>query len=114
MSSLLLYLGVLALGVLVGSRKAVRAAKCRWIGPVQSAALVVLIFTLGVEIGSDERVFGPDANGYSYARSYQYLTEAADTLAALAGSAACVFLVRTLLGLDRQGRRRNGGEDERP
>lgn len=28
---------------------------------------------------------GPDANGYSYARSYQYLTEAADTLAALVG-----------------------------
>ena len=28
---------------------------------------------------------GPDANGYSYARSYQYLTEAADSLAALAG-----------------------------
>ena len=49
MSSLLLYLGVLALGVLVGSRKVVRAAKCRWIGPVQSAALVVLIFTLDVD-----------------------------------------------------------------
>ena len=106
MSSLLLYLGVLALGVLVGSRKAVRAAKCRWIGPVQSAALVVLIFTLGVEIGSDERVFA--------SLSEIGLSALAITLAALAGSAACVFLVRTLLGLDRQGRRRNGGEGERP
>ena len=106
MSSLLLYLGVLALGVLVGSRKVVRAAKCRWIGPVQSAALVVLIFTLGVEIGSDERVFA--------SLSEIGLSALAITLAALAGSAACVFLVRTLLGLDRQGRRRNGGEEERP
>ena len=106
MSSLLLYLGVLALGVLVGSRKAVCAAKCRWIGPVQSAALVVLIFTLGVEIGSDERVFASLSEiGFS---------ALAITLAALAGSAACVVLVRTLLGLDRQGRRRNGGEEERP
>lgn len=105
MGSLFLYLGMLVLGALVGSRKAVRAKPCRWIGPVQSAALIVLILILGVEIGSDQRVFA--------SLSEIGVSALVITLFALAGSIACVFLVRRLLGLDRQGRRR-GGEEEDP
>lgn len=103
MGRLFLYLGMLALGVLVGSRKAVRARKCRWIGPVQTVALIALILILGVEIGADERVFA--------SLSQIGLSALVITLFALAGSVACVSLVRRLLGLDRQGRRNKGEED---
>lgn len=45
--SLLLYIGMLALGVLVGSRKAVRTRKLTWLGRLQSVALIALIAVLG-------------------------------------------------------------------
>ena len=54
--SLLLYIGMLALGVFVGSRKVVRSRPCRWLGPLQSVALIALIAALGVEIGADDQV----------------------------------------------------------
>ena len=82
--SLLLYIGMLALGVFVGSRKAVRSRPCRWLGPLQSVALIALIAALG-EIG---------------------LSALAITLFALAGSLLAVTLVRRLLKLDAQGRTR--------
>ena len=91
--SLLLYIGMLALGVFVGSRKAVRSRPCRWLGPLQSVALIALIAALGVEIGADDQVIAS-------------LGALAITLFALAGSLLAVTLVRRLLKLDAQGRTR--------
>lgn len=54
--SLLLYIGMLAMGVLVGSRKSVRSRELPWLGRVQFVALIALIAVLGVEIGADDKV----------------------------------------------------------
>lgn len=94
--SLLLYLGMLALGVFIGSRKSVRAKDLPWLGPVQTVALIALIAALGVEIGADEQVIS--------SLSEIGLSAFVITAFALAGSVTAVFLVRKLLKLDRQGR----------
>ena len=93
--SLLLYIGMLALGVFVGSRKAVRSRPCRWLGPLQSVALIA---ALGVEIGADDQVIA--------SLGEIGLSALAITLFALAGSLLAVTLVRRLLKLDAQGRTR--------
>ena len=96
--SLLLYIGMLALGVFVGSRKAVRSRPCRWLGPLQSVALIALVAALGVEIGADDQVIA--------SLGEIGLSALTITLFALAGSLLAVTLVRRLLKLDAQGRTR--------
>ena len=91
LQSLGLYLGVIALGALVGSRRAVRGKKLTWLGRLQTVVLILLIFTLGVEIGADEQVV---ASLGSIGLSALVIT-----LFVLAG-----LLVRKCMGLDRQGR----------
>ena len=93
--SLLLYIGMLALGVLVGSRKSVRSRKLPWLGRLQSVALIALIAILGVEIGADDKVIS--------SLGEIGLSALVITVFALAGSLLAVTLVRRLLGLDSQG-----------
>ena len=93
--SLLLYIGMLAMGVLVGSRKSVRSRELPWLGRVQFVALIALIAVLGVEIGADDKVISLGEIG---------LSALIITVFALAGSILCVSLVRRLLKLDREGR----------
>ena len=94
--SLLLYIGMLALGILVGSRRSVRSQTLPWLGRLQFVALIVLIAILGVEIGADDKVIS--------SLGEIGLSALVITVFALAGSLLAVTLVRRLLGLDRQGR----------
>ena len=94
--SLLLYIGMLALGILVGSRGSVRSRTLPWLGRLQFVALIVLIAILGVEIGADDKVIS--------SLGEIGLSALVITVFALAGSLLAVTLVRRLLGLDRQGR----------
>lgn len=94
--SLLLYIGMLALGILVGSRRSVRSRTLPWLGRLQFVALIVLISILGVEIGADDKVIS--------SLGEIGLSALVITVFALAGSLLAVTLVRRLLGLDRQGR----------
>lgn len=94
--SLLLYIGMLALGVLVGSHRSVRSRKLPWLGRLQFVALIILIAILGVEIGADDKVIS--------SLGEIGLSALVITVFALAGSLLAVTLVRRLLGLDRQGR----------
>ncbi|WP_243425331.1 LysO family transporter [Intestinimonas butyriciproducens] len=94
--SLLLYIGMLALGILVGSRRSVRSRTLPWLGRLQFVALIVLIAILGVEIGADDKVIS--------SLGEIGLSALVITIFALAGSLLAVTLVRRLLGLDRQGR----------
>lgn len=96
LQSLGLYLGVIALGALVGSRRAVRGKELTWLGRLQTVVLILLIFTLGVEIGADEQVV---ASLGSIGLSALVIT-----LFVLAGSVLAVLLIRKCMGLDRQGR----------
>ena len=56
LSSLLLYLLFIAGGIFIGSKILKPDREYRWIGRLQTAALVLLIFTMGVRIGADEKV----------------------------------------------------------
>ncbi len=94
--SLLLYIGMLALGILVGSRRSVRSRTLPWLGRLQFVALIILIAILGVEIGADDKVIS--------SLGEIGLSALVITVFALAGSLLAVTLVRRLLGLDRQGR----------
>ena len=101
--SLLLYIGMLALGILVGSRRSVRSRTLPWLGRLQFVALIVLIAILGVEIGADDKVIS--------SLGEIGLSALVITVFALAGSLLAVTLVRRLLGLDRQGRTVSQRED---
>lgn len=103
--SLLLYIGMLALGVLVGSRKAVRTRKLTWLGRLQSVALIALIAVLGVEIGADDKVIS--------SLGEIGLSALVITVFALAGSLLAVTLVRRLLGLDKEGRTASQREESK-
>lgn len=98
LGSLLLYLGVIILGIILGSQKKVRKRKLSWLSKLQTIILVLLIFALGVEIGADERVIS--------SLGTIGVSALVITLMALAGSVAAVWLVRRLMGLDKKGRKR--------
>lgn len=94
--SLLIYIGMLALGVFVGSRGGVRRRTMPWLGRLQLVILIALVAVLGIKIGADEQVVT--------SLGEIGLSALVITVFVLAGSAAAVTLVRRLLGLDRQGR----------
>ena len=98
LGSLLLYLGVIVLGIVLGSQKKVRKCKLGWLSKFQTIILVLLIFALGVEIGADERVIS--------SLGTIGVSALVITLMALAGSVAAVWLVRRMMGLDKKGRER--------
>ena len=104
LQSLALYIGVIALGVFIGSRKAVREKNLKWLGTLQTIALIFLILALGVEIGADEQVIS--------SLGTIGLSALVVTLLALAGSVLAVFGVRKLLKLDREGRKNSTKEEE--
>ena len=102
--SLLLYIGILALGVFVGSRRAIRKRNLPWLGRLQSIVLIFLIAVLGVEIGADEKVIS--------SLGEIGLSAFIITIFALSGSVLAVTLVRRLLHLDRQGRTSSQRKEE--
>ena len=103
LQSLALYIGVIALGVFIGSRKMVREKNLKWLGTLQTIALIFLILALGVEIGADEQVIS--------SLGTIGLSALVVTLLALTGSVLAVFGVRKLMKLDREGRKADGKEE---
>lgn len=106
LSSLLLYVGLVAAGAVIGSRRAVRSRPLAWLGRVQFLALMVLIAALGVQLGANEQVVKSIGQ--------IGLSALCLSLAAMGGSLLCVTLLRRfVLGLDRQGLPRGtaSGED---
>ena len=52
LTSLALYVALVAAGAVLGSRPVVRRHKLIWLGKLQFAALMVLIVTLGIKLGA--------------------------------------------------------------
>lgn len=96
MQALILYLGMMVVGAIVGSRKCMRNREFPWIGKVHTVALVILIFVLGVNIGTDDRVFD--------SLSEIGVAAVVVTVFVMVGSFAFVTIIRRLVGLDREGR----------
>lgn len=102
------YTALVAGGAVVGSRKRVRQAPLPWLSPLQRLALMVLITALGIQLGANDEVIA----------SLGQIGASALLITALsmAGSVACVFLLRRfVLKLDAQGRPLDGsGEEDGP
>ena len=56
LSNLAIYIALVILGALIGSRPGVRSRPLVWVGKLQFVALMILIVTLGVNLGANDEV----------------------------------------------------------
>lgn len=93
--TLFLYLGLMGLGVFIGSKKMSSEKEYAWIGKIQFVALIILIAALGIQIGSDDKVVS----------SMKEIGVSAFVIAAfsMTGSVLCVYIVRKWIGLNKEG-----------
>ena len=54
LSNLAIYIGLVVLGAFLGSRKALRSRPLVWVSKLQFVALMILIVTLGVNLGAND------------------------------------------------------------
>lgn len=96
LSNLALYILLVVVGAVIGSRPAVRSRPLPWLGKLQLVALMILIVSLGVKLGAnDEVITSLDQIG---------LAALLITVAAMAGSLLLLSLLRRfVLRLDRFG-----------
>lgn len=97
--TLILYLGLMGLGVFIGSKKMSPQKEYRWIGKIQLVGLIVLITALGIQIGSDDQVVS----------SLKEIGVSAFVISAfsMAGSVLFVYLTRKWIGLNKEGGRKD-------
>ena len=92
---LILYLGMAFVGYIVGAKYTNKEKDYKWTSKVTTGCLIVLIFTMGARIGSNEEVIG----------SFQTigLKAAVISVFAFAGSILGCLLVRKLFKIDNRG-----------
>ena len=102
--NMLIYIALVALGILLGGRHLWGEGFSRLLGKVQLASLLALITALGIRLGADEEVMG------SLGRIG--LASLTITLFSMAGSLIAVTLLRRyILHLDRFGRQKETAEE---
>ena len=102
--NMLIYIALVALGTLLGSRHLWGERVSRWLGKLQLASLLALITALGIRLGADEEVMG------SLGRIG--LASLTVTLFSMAGSLIAVTLLRRfILRLDHFGRQQESAEE---
>ena len=96
LTSLVLYLSLVAVGAFLGTRPVLRSRTLPWLGRFQTAALLLLIFTLGAELGANEEIVA--SLGVIGLNAFLI------TAAAMAGSLLAVHILRKyILKLDKHG-----------
>ena len=94
--SLATYLALVAVGDFLGFRSVLRSRTLPWLGRFQTAALLLLIFTLGAELGANEEIVA--SLGIIGLNAFLI------TAAAMAGSLLAVHILRKyILKLDKHG-----------
>lgn len=106
MSDLALYLGVAVIGYFIGSRLRQAAGIIRWTGRVQTAAIIVLIFTMGMRMGANRQVM-ENLNSIG-------LYALVMTAFIMTFSAAAITLSRKVMGMDRYGNLKSPSKGVRP
>lgn len=105
LSGLAVYVSFVAVGALIGSRKAVRSHDLAWMGKIQFAALIMMVALLGVKLGANDEVVA--------SLGQIGLMALVVTLLAVGGSLLMVYLLRRfVLQLDRYGRPAGSTEEE--
>lgn len=96
LSSLAIYIALVVVGAIIGSRRQVRSRPLVWLGKLQFAALMILIVTLGVNLGANDEVIA--------SLGQIGLAALVITLFAMAGSLLFLTLLRRfVLRLDHVG-----------
>ncbi len=95
MSDLLLYLGVTAIGYMIGAKFKHIVKKITWTEKVQTLSMVILIVLMGMRMGSNEEII----QNLSTIGVSAFLM----TIAVLTGSVGAIIVTRKLLGIDRHG-----------
>lgn len=90
---------MILIGSIVGNKVLSKEKEYKWIGKIQIIAIIILIFTMGMRIGADDRVMG----------SLKEIGVSAlvITLFVMTGSVLAVFLARKFMKLDREGNEKN-------
>ena len=96
MGDLILYLGVTFVGFILGSKVRSHKEKFSWTARVQMVALIVLVLTMGMRMGSNEEVI---ANLSTIGISAFLMT-----VVIMACSILAIWLARQAMGIDRFGR----------
>lgn len=95
MGIITLYLGMVVLGYIVGSKLKKKEIELKWTGKIQLVAIIVLVFMMGSRIGADETVIA--------SLGTIGVTAAVITAMTLAGSVLAVFLARKAMKIDKEG-----------
>ena len=99
MGDLILYLCVTFVGFILGSKVRSHKEKFSWTARVQMVALIVLVLTMGMRMGSNEEVI---ANLSTIGVSALLMT-----VVIMACSILAIWLARQAMGIDRFGRMKN-------
>ena len=105
LSNLAVYIALVVVGAFIGSRKAVRCRPLVWVSKLQFVALMILIVTLGVNLGANDEVIA--------SLGQIGLAAFLITVLALFGSVLALTLLRRfVLKLDRFGLPRGAAQSE--
>lgn len=95
MSSIILYLGLCFLGYLLGIPLRKYKNKMPWIGPIQSLAVLLLVYTMGARVGSNKEVVQNLGKYGVYALIFTFMIFLFSILSS--------SIARRMLGIDRYG-----------
>ncbi|MGF6376783.1 uncharacterized membrane protein YbjE (DUF340 family) [Clostridiales Family XIII bacterium PM5-7] len=96
MADLLLYVALAAVGYFLASKLSGKTTNVAWVGKIQMAAIILLVFTMGVRIGCNEEVISNLNMIGVYALIFTIVTMICSVLA--------ITLLRKLLKIDKKGR----------
>ncbi|MCI8608913.1 MAG: LysO family transporter [Firmicutes bacterium] len=95
MEDLILYLGITAVGYVLGNRLKEKKEQLGWTSKVQTAALIILILLMGMRMGANKEVTSN--------MSTIGVTALAMTLVIIAMSVIAIVIVRKMVGINRYG-----------
>lgn len=99
MGLLALYIGICLVGCAVGVFLKKKDIKINWTGRVQTAMLILLLFTMGCRLGDNKQVISSLGS--------IGITSFVLTILIMIGSVGAVFIARKLMGINKEGVRSN-------
>ena len=95
MSDIVLYLGITIVGYIIGSKLRNIKDKLTWTGKVQTVAITLLVFVMGLRIGANKEVVDKLDSIGLYAFAF--------TVVVMITTVIAITIARKILGIDRYG-----------
>ncbi len=106
MGLLFLYWAMLLMGYFIGTKCRSRKEKLSWVGTFLIAAIILLVFVMGVRMGSNREVV---ENLHTIGLDALFMT-----IMIMIGSVVAVMITRKLLRIDRYGRMKDAEANHQP